>query len=174
MKREGESYSYKNLWPAKLDVEDRIYRPVIDLLLKIGGFVASVCDERLLEKYVYVPIIKALVFTGTFTARILGSLTDMLASLVSHVSLSVHKNIRHLHVGNIFTEMIGKTADAVAEGLNHTVLQEKPLRHHIAGFLAGAWEGAMNLYRAVSHTMSYALVLFAFGLLATIIYLLTY
>ena len=174
MKREGESYSYKNLWPAKLDVEDRIYRPVIDLLLKIGGFVASVGDERLLEKYVYVPIIKALVFTGTFTARILGSLTDMLASLVSHVSLSVHKNIRHLHVGNIFTEMIGKTADAVAEGLNHTVLQEKPLRHHIAGFLAGAWEGAMNLYRAVSHTMSYALVLFAFGLLATIIYLLTY
>ena len=38
----------------------------------------------------------------------------------------------------------------------------------------GTMEGAMNLYRAVSHTMSYALVLFAFGLLATIIYLLTY
>ncbi len=174
MKREGESYSYKNLWPAKLDVEDRIYRPVIDLLLKIGGFVASVGDERLLEKYVYVPVIKALVFVGTFTGRILGSLTDAIAAMVSHVSLSVHRNIRHLHVGNIFTEMIGKTADAVAEGLNQTVLQEKPLRHHIAGFLAGVWEGALNLYRAISHTMSYALVLFAFGLLATIIYLLTY
>ena len=174
MKREGESYTYKNLWPAKLDVEDRIYRPAIDLLLKVGGFVASIGDERLLEKYVYVPIIKGLVFTGTLFARILGSLTDALSVTVAHAWLSVHKNIRHLHVGNIFTETIGKTADALAEGLNHTVLQEKPLRHHIAGFLAGVWEGALNLYRAVSHTMSYALILFAFGLLATIIYLLTY
>ena len=174
MKREGESYSYKNLWPKGFDVEDRLYRPAIDLLLKVGGFVASIGDERLLEKYVYVPIIKALVFAGTFFARVLGSVTDAVSVTVSHAWLSVHKNIRHLHVGNIFTEMIGKTADAVAEGLNHTVLQEKPLRHHIAGFLAGAWEGALNLYRAISHTMSYALVLFAFGLLATIIYLLTY
>ncbi len=174
MKREGDSFSYKNLWPAKLDVEDRIYRPAIDLLLRAGGLVASIGDERLLEKYVYVPIIKTLVFAGTFAARVVGSLTDAAAVTVSHLWLSVHRNIRHLHVGNFFTEAIGKTADAVAEGLNHTVLQEKPLRHHIAGFLAGMWEGMLNLYRAVSHTMSYALVLFAFGLLATIIYLLTY
>jgi len=174
MKREGESYSYKNLWPAKLDMEDRLYRPAIDLLLKAGGVIASIGDECLLEKYVYVPVIKALVFVGTLIARVLGSLSDAAAVTVSRVSLSVHRNIRHMHVGNLFTETIGKTADAMAEGLNHTVLQEKPLRHHITGFLAGVWEGLLNLYRAVSHTMSYALILFAFGLLATIIYLLTY
>ncbi|MBR5288426.1 MAG: sodium:proton antiporter [Clostridia bacterium] len=174
MKREGDSVTHKNLWPAKLDMEDRLYRPAINGLLAIGGVVASIGDERLLEKYVYVPVIKALVFAGTFAARVAGSLTDAVAVTASHLWLSVHRNIHHLHVGNFFTEAIGKTADAVAEGLNHTVLQEKPLRHHIAGFLAGVWEGLLNLYRAVSHTMSYALVLFAFGLLATIVYLLTY
>lgn len=174
MKREGESYSYKNLWPAWLDMEEGLYRPAINLLLHVGGFVASIGDERLLEKYIYVPLIHGLVFVGTFFARILGSLTDAVAVTMGHIGLSVHKNTKHLHVGNIFTETIGKTADAVAEGLNHTVLQERPLHHHIAGFLAGAWEGMLNLYRAISHTMSYALVLFAMGLLATIIYLLTY
>lgn len=174
MKREGESFSYKNLWPTWLDMEEGLYRPAINLLLNVGGFVASIGDERLLEKYIYVPLIHGLVFVGTFFARILGSLTDAIAVMLGHIALSVHKNTKHLHVGNIFTETIGKTADAVAEGLNHTVLQERPLHHHIAGFLAGVWEGALNLYRAISHTMSYALVLFAMGLLATIIYLLTY
>ncbi|MBQ7488258.1 MAG: hypothetical protein IJT77_12255, partial [Clostridia bacterium] len=65
----------------------------------------------------------------------------------------------------------GSVADSAAEGLNRTVFRGKPKSHHFVGRLAGLFDGARDVRQRLTHTMSYALLMFGLGLCATLIYL---
>lgn len=163
---------YVNLWPERLDVEDRLYRPAIEALLRFGGMLAAVGSEPILEQRVMKPIVGLLDVVGTLIARVLGSVTDALALLLGRTLLAARRTRERILVGNPVTRAAGRAADGFAEGLNHTVLRERPMTHHFTGLFAGWWEGFGDLVRQMTHTMSYGLILFGMGLCATIVYLL--
>ena len=43
-KRENGEERYRNVWPQKLDLEDLVYRPFLNLLAKVGGFFAGLVE----------------------------------------------------------------------------------------------------------------------------------
>lgn len=174
MRSEGEVRVYADLWPAWFDIEERVYRPAIGLLLRAGGAVASLGSEPILENRVYKPLIALLIGVGTLAARVCGTVTDAVAYILARTVLSANRRRARVSVGNPVTCAVGACADGVTEGLNQTVLRERPVEHHFVGFFAGLWDGLIDFAQRITHTMSYGLILFAIGLCVTIIYLLSY
>lgn len=163
---------YLDRWPARLDVEERIYRPLIQALFAVGGAVAALGSERILEKRVMKPILVFLEGVGTLAARLISAITDGLALMISRTVLSIRQAAQHKKIGNSMTFLFGKAADDMVSKLNHTVLQEHPLKHHFVGLFAGTWDGLIDALRQMTHTMSYGLILFGIGLCVTLMYLL--
>ena len=163
---------YADLWPAWLDVEDRLYRPAIAALLGVGGLLAQVGNERILEHYFFKPLILLLETTGTLVAHAAASVTDGIAWMMNATVLAVRRNIERRRVGGVVTDAVGHAADGLVEGLNQTILREHPIKHHFVGLLAGLRDGIADMMRRTTHTMSYGLVVFGLALCATIIYLL--
>lgn len=68
---------YVDRWPAWLDLEHLVYRPLVQRALPaVGGFVGTVCD-RIAE-----PVGAALLFFGAFASRLAGVFTDGLHGLL--------------------------------------------------------------------------------------------
>ena len=202
MRKGAQESGYLDLWPAGLDLEERVYRPAIDALLaagaklsaladeqnvenrvywplvrgfvRFGGALASLGSEPILEERVYWPLARLLVTIGGAAAKLAGGVTDALANLTSATVLSAQRRVARERVGNGVTSAVGTALDSAAEGLNRTVLRERPRAHHFTGRLAGLWDGAMDAIRGVTHTMSYGLILMGLGLCATLLYLLLY
>ena len=71
--------SYVNLWPAGLDLEDMLYRPLLTKWLPdIGGAVARVFGENL----ILTPVCRSIVFLGSLIGRSLCDSTDALILLL--------------------------------------------------------------------------------------------
>lgn len=71
--------SYVNLWPAGLDLEDMLYRPLLTKWLPdIGGAVARVFGENL----ILTPVCRCIVFFGSLIGRFLCDSTDALILLL--------------------------------------------------------------------------------------------
>ena len=71
--------SYVNLWPAGLDLEDMLYRPLLTKWLPdIGGAVARVFGENL----ILTPVCRCIVFFGSLIGRSLCDSTDALILLL--------------------------------------------------------------------------------------------
>ena len=228
VKRDGEKV-YINAWPQGLDLEEKVYRPLIMGMLSLGGKCACIADERLIEKYVYAPIIRKVTQVGSaladlgserilekrvfepllsivtgigsalanvcsektlengvykpviaglsavgfFVSKAVGQAADAVAAGLSLTVLRAAepKKVHH-HAGNAVTAAVGSAMDEAAETLNHTVWRSRPKEHQFVGRLMGLWEGARDARQRMTHTMSYALLMFALGLAFTLIYLL--
>ena len=199
MKKEQGATAYLDLWPAGLDIEERVYRPAIDGLLaagaklsaladeqnvenrvywplvrgfvRAGGALASLGSEPILEDRVYWPLMRALSTALGAAAKLVGEATDALAHVTGATVLSASRRATRERVGNGVTSAVGGALDGAAEGLNRTVRRGRPREHHYAGKLAGVWDGALDALRGVTHTMSYGLILMGLGLCATLLYL---
>ena len=165
---------YVDLWPAKLDIEDRVYRPFIYGLLNVGGWLAQIGNEEKLENRVYWPALRALSFAGAVVSKLLGDVLDMIAAKINQTFLAMKHYTETIRVGNVVTDTVGGAADKAAEIVNHTLLRNHPKAHHYTGTLAGWWNGMMAAVRRVTHTMSYGLLLFGLGLCVMIVYVLMY
>ena len=174
MRRELGVRVYVNLWPAWLDIEDRIYRPMIDRLFAFGGMLAQVGNEQKLEEHVFWPALRGLSFIGAVVAKIFGDVMDTLALIFTKTFLMMSRYTDKERIGNFVTDAMGGFADCLAELLNNTFMKDKPKEHHFTGTMAGLWDGVMHAVRRVTHTMSYGLLLFGLGLCAMLIYLLMY
>lgn len=165
---------YVDLWPEKLDIEERVYRPFIYGLLDFGGTLAQIGNEEKLENRVYWPTLRALSFAGAVVSKALGDVLDLIAAKINETFLAMKHYTETIRVGNVITDTVGGAADKAAEVINHTLLRNHPKAHHYTGTLAGWWNGMMAAVRRVTHTMSYGLLLFGLGLCVMIVYLLMY
>jgi len=174
MPKENGTRVYVDLWPEKLDIEDRIYRPAIMWLLGFGGLLAQIGNEEKLENKVYWPALRTLSFTGAVVAKAFGDVLDWLALIFTNTFLKMKHYTETIRIGNIFTDTVGGVADKLAEVLNQTIFRRHPHAHHYTGTLAGWWNGMLAAIGRMTHTMSYGLLLFGLGLCVTLIYLLLY
>ena len=165
---------YIDCWPAGLDVEERIYRPVIGALLRVGGAAAQIGNEEKLENRVYWPTLRALSFAGAVICKVLGDVFDEIALVFTRTVLAMRRYTDKIRVGNVITDTVGELADNFAELINRTLLRNQPREHHYTGTFAGLWNGMLHAIRQVTHTMSYGLLLFGLGLCVMLIYLLMY
>ena len=146
MPKENGVRVYVDLWPEKLDIEARVYRPAL----------------------------RGLSFSGAVVAKALGDVLDWLALIFTNTFLKMKHYTETVRIGNIFTDAVGGVADKTAEVFNQTIFRRHPHAHHYTGMLAGWWNGMMAAVKKMTHTMSYGLLLFGLGLCVTFIYLLLY
>ena len=194
-KNEDGVKEYVNLWPAWLDVEDRLYRPFIDLLFRAGGFAASVGTTDILEERVMKPIVRGAVWfggrmasfgtaeiledrimkpavrglelAGTIIARIFGGITDTIAGLISATVLSMRRRHEETEGGVPVLNAVGNMLEGVQQRVTHR-------RGTQAGALNGISAGVLDALKRITHTMSYGLMLFGLGLCVTLFYLMFY
>ena len=159
---------YVNRWPAKLDLEDAVYRPLINGVLnfcgKVLGFVAHIPDSK---------------FTLTFIPRAVTTIIRGVAELPERIVLLLRKTIfsaSHAHrkvpVGNRFTFTLGSVMNAVSALLNRIFHREKPFRTDFEYVLDASWQEARKSTSLFTVSVSFGLLLMCAGLYITFWYLL--
>ncbi len=141
MKKEENAKNYVNLWPAWLDLENLIYRPILIGLLPL--------------------------LFGIF-ARILDSLADWIVVLLRKTIYRDSPLPEELTEGNRFTYFFGTLLDTLTYRKKVSEGEKKSFAH----IFAMKYEAAREDIFIVSRSLSFGLMLFCIGLLATVTYLL--
>ncbi len=159
---------YVNRWPSALDLEDALYRPLIDGALafcgKVLGFVAAIPDSK---------------FTLTFIPRAVTALTRGVAELPERIVLLLRKTVfaaSHPNpkppVGNRFTYALGTGLNGVSNLLNRIFHREKPFRTDFEYVLDASWSELRKSTGLFTVSVSFGLLLMCVGLFLTFLYLL--
>ena len=160
---------YIDRWPQRLDLENAVYRPLVTGLTRLGTFVCIPFDIA-----VDLPILRALMASGTFVARFFDSITEGL-SLLAMRTLFRPRQEEHIAVpiGNRFTYRLGRLVDGVRAGFARVIHPATPVVHKYVYIFAAAWENANVVVKKALRTMSFSLMLFAVGLILILAYLLS-
>ncbi len=159
---------YVNRWPAALDLEDGVYRPVIDGALsfcgKVFGFVAAIPDSK---------------FTLAFIPRAVTALVRGIAELPERFVLLMRRSVfavsrahRKPPVGNRFTYALGSAMNAVSRLLNRLFHRETPFRTDFEYVLDASWTEVRKSTGLLTVSISFGLLLMCIGLYVTFLYLL--
>ena len=159
---------YVNLWPAKVDLEDAVYRPLIDGVLnfcgRVMGFVAHLPDSK---------------FTLAFVPRTVTAIIRGVAELPERVVLLLRKSVfaaSHAHhkapVGNRLTYTVGTGMNAVSRLLNRLFHREQPFRTDFEYVLDASWTELRKIGSLFTVSVSFGLLLMVVGLFMTVLYLL--
>lgn len=135
---------YVNRWPAWLDLENLIYRPLL---------------------------LRALPFLGAIFSRLLERLVDGVTALVQKTVLRPSRPWQP-KVGTKTTYIIGSMADSIENLLNHTILRKHPTNIDFRYWLAERERDVKQMDRMITGSISFGLLMFAVGLLLTVAYLL--
>ena len=159
--------SYVNRWPAWLNLEEKLYRP---LLLKIlPGFFGRICGVlgRIMDMAA-----KILPKVGALLAGILDILVDGMVVLLRKTVYRDSPDRGELEEGNALTHTVGQFLNGLEELLNKTIWKnhthQKDLEHWFVLKYASFKENAT----VIGRSLSFGLVLFCLGLCATLVYLL--
>ena len=149
MRKEDKNTAYINRWPAKLDLEDAVYRPVFLTILPT--------------------------FCGTLS-RVLDGLVDGLVVLLRKTVYRDRKLPHELEEGTLLTHVIGESMDWMNKVLNETLRKKHPknLTQTYEHKLALHHEKRRETNFIVTRSLSFGLTLTCIGLLITIGYLLYY
>jgi len=179
---------YVNRWPVWLDIEEKLYRPLLAFLVKLGVFVFTPFDlfmDRMVFPFVqkvsgalasaldaverlYPPL--NAVFT--FISRIAEEITDGFALLMMRTFFRQKKERPStVPIGNRATFALGRFADMLSFGIRRAFGMKPPERRYIILF-AAAWGTAQDVLRRMQRTLSFSLILFAFGLVVLLAFLL--
>ena len=159
---------YVNRWPEKLDLEDGLYRPLLNAVLnffgKVLGFVAAIPDSK---------------FTLTFIPRAVTTVIRGIAELPERIVFFLRKtvfSVSHAHrkppVGNRFTWALGNAMNAVSKLLNRIFRREQPFRTDFEYVLDASWTELRKATGLVTVSVSFGLLLTCLGLYITFLYLL--
>lgn len=135
---------YVNRWPEGLDLEDRIYRPLLACLLFVLSVILRFCD-RLVDTFII-----------------------MLRRTIYRDSPLPHE----MEEGTAVTHVMGVIMDDGKEVLNHTIYRKHPLRVSFEHKLALLYSELDENSMIIGRSLSFGLLLFCIGLLLTLIYLL--
>ena len=163
------SREYLSLWPAWLDLESLIYRPLVMEILPnitgaITGFIAAIPDGRLVR--VVIPQ------SVTAIVRFFSELPENITVLLSHTVFRMRHSLKPIPVGNRITWGLGRFVDACARFLNRTLLRRHPLRTDFEYVFAASWREFKDSVNALTISVSFGLLLLCIGLYVTCIYLL--
>lgn len=141
---EGE---YVNVWPKRLDLEDRVYRP---LLLQVLGISCAVFF------------------------RICDRLGDSVIVLLRKTIYRDHKIPHELEEGSYFSHELGSFMDFLNHALNRTLRRRRPkqLEYTYEHRLALKREELRENHFIIGRSLSFGLLLASLGLVLTIGYLL--
>ncbi len=159
---------YVNRWPEKLDLEDGLYRPVINGVLnffgKVLGFVAHIPDSQ---------------FTLTFLPRAVTAVIRGVAELPERIVFFLRRTVfavsRAHHkppVGNRFTYALGSAMNAVSKLLNRIFHRAQPFRTDFEYVLDASWSELRKSTGLFTVSVSFGLLLMCAGLYITFLYLL--
>lgn len=141
---DGTMRYYVNRWPAWLDLENLIYRPV---LLQILPFICGV------------------------VCRFLDSLVDTVVVILRKTIYRDEKLPHERFEGTLFTHLCACIANAFQELLNHTLLKKRPKHTDYEHKLALMQEEFGENTTLIARSMSFGLLLFCVGLILTVAYL---
>jgi hydrogenase-4 component B len=158
---------YVNRWPQWLDLEEKLYRP---LLLKVlPGIFGGVCS--LLDRFFDV-VAAILPKVGAGIAGVLDILTDGVVVLLRK---TVYRDTRYhgeLEEGNALTHVIGVSLNVLEELLNKTIWRHHEHRKDLEHWLVLKYASFKENATVIGRSLSFGLVLFCLGLCATLVYLL--
>lgn len=166
VRTDGTKKSYINPWPRWLDLEEGLYRPVLNLIVAIGSFIA-----RALDAVEYV--VTGLGYVFTFLTRLLDSLVDGVSVLLLRTILKpVYETATLVPIGNRFTWTLGRAMD-VSSGAVRKLFGMKPREnYHYVRQYAHIWSNISATLRRLLRTLSFGLILFALGVVFLLAYML--
>ncbi|MBR5406087.1 MAG: sodium:proton antiporter [Lachnospiraceae bacterium] len=135
---------YIDAWPGWLDVEDLIYRPLLQYIIP---------------------------FLLAFVLRIFDRMTDHIVSLTERTLLKEVEPRRPLLFGNAFTHALGIFMNRIVLLLNKTVRRKEPKQINYEEKLAFSLETIVKTSRLTSRSVSFGLMMFSFGCMFTLVYL---
>lgn len=158
---------YVNRWPGFLDLEDRLYRP---LLLKIlPGIFGWACG--VLDRIVDV-IAGILPKVGAFLAGILDILADGTVVLLRKTLYRDSPAPEEPEEGTALTHAIGGFLNQLEWLLNKTIWRHHEHRKDLEHWFVLKYASFKENATVIGRSLSFGLVLFCLGLCATLIYLL--
>ena len=166
---EDGSRAYVSLWPARLDLEELIYRPLVMELLPsitgaVTGFIAAIPDGKL---------VRVMIPQGvTAIVRFFSELPENITVLLRHSVFRMRRTAKPIPVGNRLTWGCGRFADACARLLNRTVLRRRPLRTDFEYVFAASWREFKDGLSNLTISVSFGLLMLCIGLYLTCAYLL--
>ena len=164
-----ERVVYQNIWPGWMDLEDLIYRPVLQKA--VITLVAGVC-KMVDQMYICRGILKGVLEVMAFLSRICDHLLDAVLLLFRRTT---HKSRTERHVyliGTRLSRTLGKLLDNIIKILNHTIFRQKPIEHSFVVTFAEWEEMIHRTNRLIGASLSFGLWMAAIGFALTLIYLL--
>lgn len=161
----GKGGSYPERWPQWLDLEDRVYRPLIGLMIKLGYAFAWVLDHLMDWGIV------AMNAVGSVCARLLNGAGDGVAMAMRSLFLRPLHRKQAIPVGNRFTYGLGRMLDGVAAFFAR-VFHKSSLKTHFESLLAATQEEAATEFKRFTRSVSFGLFMVCVGLIVTLGYLL--
>lgn len=166
-KQADGSKEYVNRWPAALDLENFLYRPVLlQVFPAVAGGICSVLD-KLVDILAKIQPLAAYAEASFFN------------TIQDPVIVEMKKDIYHgseepddPEEGNPVTHVLGRCCNAVKHLLNATVWKKHPCKTDFKHKFALRYEQFRENMILIGRSMSYGLLLFSLGLCITLIYLL--
>ena len=159
--------AYVNRWPAWIDLEERLYRPLLEKILPgILGFVCGILD-RILDVSV-----KVLRGAGALLAGVLDTLVDGTVVLLRNTIYRDSYDWGELEEGNALTHVIGVFLNSLEKLLNKTIWREHEHKKDLEHWFVLKYTAFKENATVIGRSLSFGLVLFCIGLCATLVYLL--
>ena len=166
-KRANETKYYVNRWPGKLDLEERLYRPLLlKVLPGIFGRLCAVLDNM---ADVAVRVLKAV---ASFLAGVLDVAVDGVVVLLRKTIYADSPNRGELEEGNQMTHVLGVFLNRLEQLLNKTIWRNHQHKRDFEHWFVLKYAAFKENTTVIGRSLSYGLVLFCVGLCATLVYLL--
>ncbi len=191
MKKDGNGVRvYVNRWPAWLDMENGLYRPLLSLLTAVFGtvfrFIAAIPDSALVRGLgrgigrftAWIGRIPDSWTVLRFIPQVVTGVTRVFAEFPERVALRIRRTVfrwkregSEAPVGTRATWRLGRGLDRLAARLNATLFRAHPLHDDYEYRLAQRRDELNDEAEKVARSFSFGLLLLAAGLLAIFLYL---
>ena len=167
VKQADGNKNYVNRWPAWIDMEEYLYRPVLmKILPSIFGFVCKFLDN------LFDILQKIAVGLGALAAGILNILTDGIVVFLRKTVYRDSQDHGELEEGNALTHVIGVALNRLEALLNKTIWKKHEHRKDLEHWFVLKSVAFKENSTLIGRSLSFGLVLFSIGLCATLIFLL--
>lgn len=166
-KTEDGKTVYVDRWPKFIDLEEKLYRPIIEIALPyILGKICWVLDNL---GDVLIRVVKSL---GLAIAGILNMLTDGVVVLLRKSFYRDSADPVELEEGNMLTHIVGTFLNKLEDILNKTIWRKHEHKKDLEHWFVVKYTYFMENSTLIGRSLTYGLVIFCVGLCVTLIYLL--